>query len=125
MKHLIYPIFIFMLFSCSTDDNNPQDVQDVEDVQDDDDDNDNDNDDVSTNYNIWNGPKTEFTKESGADPNLETSQDRITSSVAITRANTGGEIYNILLETKSTKNSSPLGTEWAIGAVSDISTLSF
>ena len=107
MKYLIYSILILSLISCSKD-------------KDDD-----DNDIVIPNYNIWTGPMIEFIKEAGADPELEVNQDKITSNVSITRGNSGGEIYNILLETKSTKGSSPLGTEWSIGEVSNISNLTF
>jgi len=102
MKYFIYGIFTFVLISCSKDDNTSP-----------------------TSYTIWNGPHIEFIKNSGSDPDLEENQDRITTSVAITRGLSGGEIYNIILETESVKGISPLGTEWAIGEISDIANLSF
>jgi len=102
MKYLIYSIFTLAFISCSKDDNNTKTV-----------------------YNIWSGEKIEFVKNGDSDPTLEANQDRITPSVAITRDNSGGEIYNIELELTSAKSISPLGTEWAIGAVSNISNLSF
>tara|TARA_B110001454_G_scaffold218459_1_gene246490 strand:+ start:3379 stop:3843 length:465 start_codon:yes stop_codon:yes gene_type:complete len=102
MKYLIYSIFTLALISCSKDENI-----------------------TKTNYNVWNGEKIEFIKNGDSDPALEVNQDRITASVAITRDNSGGEIYNILLENASSKGKSPLGTEWAIGTVSNIENLSF
>ena len=47
------------------------------------------------------------------------------NSVAITRGNSGGQIYNAISETQSEKNSSPIGTEWAIGDTSNIESLTF
>ena len=43
----------------------------------------------------------------------------------ITRRNDGGQIYNIAKENISDKNSSPVGTEWAIGSLDDIGSLNF
>jgi hypothetical protein len=106
MKYFIYSILILSLISCSKD-------------------TDDDNATLTPSYNIWSGPIIEFIKEAGSDPELEVNQDEITSNVSITRGNSGGEIYNILLESKSTKGSSPLGTEWSIGEVSNISNLTF
>lgn len=76
------------------------------------------------NYKIWTGPNIEFTKEANADPTDSLSQDRITSSVSITRGSKG-EIFNAILEDKSTKKISPLGTKWAVGCISDLETLTF
>ena len=56
------------------------------------------NNDVTDNLNIWTGSKIIFTKADGADWTLEENQDRITSNVWITRANTKG-IFNIVSET--------------------------
>lgn len=78
-----------------------------------------------TDFTIWDGPKITFVKEPGTDPNDEANQDSITPSVSITRANSGGEIYNILREEGFTKGSSPAGTEWAVGDISNIQRLSF
>ena len=78
-----------------------------------------------TDYHIWSGPEIEFTKAAGSDPQLKVNQDSITKNVSITRGNSGGEIYNIFLETEASKGASPMGTEWAIGEVSNISSLTF
>jgi hypothetical protein len=76
-------------------------------------------------FNIWQGPEITFTKSAGADPTLKANQDSITPSVSITRGNSGGEIYNIIEESQSTKGSSPSGTEWAIGEIAEIENLNF
>lgn len=80
--------------------------------------------DVS-NATFWRGANITFTKDSGAPPQLEANQDRITDNVWITRGNGGGEIYNAKLESNSSKGSSPTGTEWAIGSIDDAATLKF
>ena len=72
----------------------------------------------------WSGPLIEFTKTDNADPTIALNQDQITPSVAITRGSSG-EIYNATSETTRTKGLSPLGTEWAIGDLSNISSLTF
>ncbi len=104
MKYFFYLILVSTLLSCTQD----EEVISNE-----------------TEYNIWSGPKIEFTKAAGSDPQLDVNQDSITKSVSITRGNSGGEIYNIFLETEALKGVSPIGTEWAIGEVSDISSLVF
>lgn len=76
-------------------------------------------------FDIWQGQKITFTKSASADPNLKANQDSITPSVSITRGNSGGEIYNIIEESQSSKGSSPSGTEWSIGEVSEIENLNF
>ena len=48
----------------------------------------------TTTSNIWDGPMISFSKADGADFNLESNQDRITSNVWITRGN-AGQIFNI------------------------------
>ena len=73
---------------------------------------------------IWNGPIIEFEKNNSADPTNSTNQDSITNSVAITRGN-NGEIYNAFMENQAEKGVSPLGTEWAVGNLSEIQTLTF
>ncbi len=75
-------------------------------------------------YVIWDGPKTTFSKTSGADPSNPVNQDNITASVAITRGNEG-EIYNAISETQRERGVSPAGTRWAIGSVSNIQNLTF
>ncbi len=74
---------------------------------------------------IWNGTSVTFEKLDEADPTLEANQDRLTSNVWITRGNNGGQIYNIAKENSSDKDNSPIGTEWALGTIDEIETLSF
>ncbi len=74
---------------------------------------------------IWNGSLITFEKSDGADPTAEANQDRLTSNVWITRGNNGGQIYNIAKENTSNKDNSPIGTEWAIGTLDQIESLSF
>lgn len=97
MKNIILSIVIISLISCSKE---------------------------KKEYEIWSGSNIEFKKEIGDDPKDKLNQDLITSSVSITRGN-NGEIYNAILEKEAQKGSSPLGTQWAIGGVESISTLSF
>ena len=97
MKNIILLTFIISLISCSKE---------------------------KKEYEIWSGPNIEFKKEVGDDPKDKLNQDEITSSVSITRGN-NGEIYNAISEEKAQKGISPLGTQWAIGSVENISTLSF
>jgi len=59
--------------------------------------------DESFMFTIWSGPELNFTKADNADPNLVENQDEISASVAITRGNTGGQIYNAKLETSANK----------------------
>ena len=80
---------------------------------------------VTETATIWSGPDVNFAKTSGADPQLETNQDRITDNVWITRGNAGGQIFNIFSESAADKTASPIGTEWAIGTTADISGLNF
>ena len=75
--------------------------------------------------NRWEGSRITFTKADSADPTDESNQDRITDNVWITRANSGGQIFNIVSETSATSDSSPAGTEWAQGSFDDIDTLTF
>lgn len=73
---------------------------------------------------IWSGPNMTFTKAANADWTLPANQDRITSNVWITRANSQG-IFNIKTETTYTDNSSPSDTRWAFGTTANISSLTF
>ena len=73
---------------------------------------------------IWTGPIMTFTKGEYVDWELEENQDRITSNVWITRADTRG-IFNIVLETIYVDFLSPVDTEWAYGTTDDIGTLTF
>ena len=49
----------------------------------------------------------------------------LTSNVSITRANDGGQIFNITKEDAANKNSSPAGTAWSIGNINNINSLTF
>ena len=80
---------------------------------------------TNNSYVTWNGDLLNFEKSDGEDPSLQSNQDRLTDNVWITRGNDGGQIYNIAKENISDKNSSPVGTEWAIGSLDDIGSLSF
>jgi hypothetical protein len=86
-----------------------------------------DDDSTSTDllYTLWDGPVLLFTKEPNKDPSEASNQDAITASVSITRGNDGGEIYNFIIENVYTKGTSPKGTKWAIGELSDVANLSF
>ncbi|KXX71919.1 hypothetical protein AVL50_03800 [Flammeovirga sp. SJP92] len=66
-----------------------------------------------------------FTKAANTDPNSEANQDRITDNVWITRGNDGGQIFNIKENSTYSKNSSPVGTEWAVGTVENKDNLTF
>ena len=67
-----------------------------------------------------------FTKVDDADPTLATNQDRITDNVWITRDNAeGGQIYNLVSESASDKETSPLGTEWAEGDIANYASLTY
>lgn len=62
----------------------------------------------------WDGPEITFTKE-----NYINAQDDITNDVSITRGNSGGSIFNIITESSYIPGTSPEGTLWAIGDLSD------
>jgi hypothetical protein len=84
--------------------------------------------DTTTNepsFTIWDGPTIRFSKADDADPTLESNQDRITSSVWITRGNAGGQIYNAAMEASPNQELSPMGTEWAEGTLDEIESLTF
>ncbi len=77
----------------------------------------------------WTGPLITFTKANNADHTLAANQDRITSNVWITRANTRG-LFNIVRESTAAGRDgdgpSPIDTEWAHGNISDgVDTLTF
>jgi len=76
-------------------------------------------------FNIWDGPSITFTKEDGTNPNVEDNQDRITENVWITRGTAGGQIYNAQSEDEANQNVSPADTDWAIGTIDQIETLTF
>ncbi len=70
---------------------------------------------------IWNGPAINFTNAAGSDPTLPASQDRLTFNVWLTRGSTQG-LYNAAVETIYS-SLSPVGTEWAYGALADYASL--
>jgi hypothetical protein len=123
MIKIIFPIIVTVIISCTKDEvqlNNSEQTENTSDEI-----GNSSNDSTSTEgYKIWTGPNMEFKKEANADPKEALSQDRITSSVSITRGSQG-EIFNAVLEDKSTKKISPLGTKWAIGDISNIENLTF
>ena len=147
MKHFIYTLLFALLLACTKNDN--EQINDSDTIIQDDNDTlntdstvtdsivtdslntdtlnieDSIGDSTSLQFDIWQGPKIIFTKSAGADPNLKANQDSITPSVSITRGNSGGEIYNITEESQSTKDTSPTGTRWAIGEITDIENLNF
>ena len=81
--------------------------------------------DEPSGFTIWEGPDLTFTKEDGADPSLAVNQDLISASVAITRGNDGGQIFNAIVESAANKSTSPAGTKWAIGSLDNIENLQF
>ena len=88
----------------------------------------NDLDDMTNNTadaTLWTGAMLTFTKQDGADPAAEENQDRITDNVWITRGNGGGQIFNIKKENAAIKAVSPADTEWALGSIDDIESLTF
>ena len=74
---------------------------------------------------LWIGETIAFNKLDYANPNLEENQDRIRDNIWITRGNSGGQIFNISLNSNANKIQSPVGTEWAIGTLDEIGNLSF
>jgi hypothetical protein len=74
---------------------------------------------------FWTGERIEFVKPDGGDPTLAENQDRITESVWLTRANDGGQIFNIRARTSPSKGASPIGTLWALGTVDEARSLEF
>lgn len=76
-------------------------------------------------FTVWTGPIVTFQKSPGTDPDVEENQDRITNNVWITRANSGGQIYNAATESEANMNTSPAGTLWARGTTANIENLTF
>ena len=74
---------------------------------------------------LWRGATISFNKPDGTNQNLEENQDRIRNNVWITRGNSGGQIFNIAINSNANKIESPVGTEWAIGTLDEIGNLSF
>jgi hypothetical protein len=73
---------------------------------------------------VWTGPNTSFAKANGANPALAANQDRITSGVWLTRGSSQG-LYNANAEPAFTHFSSPSGTAWANGAISNFASLTY
>jgi len=73
---------------------------------------------------IYSGPLLTFTKAANADFNLAENQDRITDNVWITRASSQG-LYNIRVENAYNNNGSPEDTEWALGTLDQLESLTF
>ncbi|KAB2925396.1 MAG: T9SS type A sorting domain-containing protein, partial [Bacteroidetes bacterium] len=70
-------------------------------------------------------PTLTITKEDGADWTLAENQDRISDDIWLTREDYG-VLFNIKTESSPNSDSSPAGTEWALGKISDgIETLTF
>ena len=76
-------------------------------------------------FTVWKGDLLTFEKADGADPTQASNQDRISDNVWLTRGNDGGEIFNIAKENNADKNKSPIGTQWAVGSIDDVESLSF
>ncbi len=81
---------------------------------------------VANATEVWSGLDYTFTKVDFADWTLPENQDRITSNVWLTRANTRG-LFNILLEVEfdNTDYLSPIGTQWAMGDAANYQNLTF
>ena len=74
---------------------------------------------VNDNPNLWTGPSITFVKEDYSDYTLFENKDYITNNVSITRR-FNQSIYNATIESQySGANGSPLGTQWAVGSISD------
>ena len=111
MKKTIQILLLIITFSCSKEEvaNDSIDTPSSEDPS----------------YTTWNGNIKTFTKNDDVDPNIAENQDRLTPNVWITRDNDGGQIYNTAKESSADKSNSPIGTEWAIGSLDQLSTLKF
>src|SRR6266550_3865876 len=72
---------------------------------------------------VWTGPPIAYSQP-GTNPTLPANQDRLTPKVWLTRAATAG-LFNAVTETFYTKPTSPAGTEWAVGALADATTLTY
>lgn len=73
---------------------------------------------------IWGGTLTNFSKANGANPSLAANQDRLTSTVWLTRGASQG-LFNANVESAFGHFSSPAGTEWASGFLTNYASLSF
>jgi hypothetical protein len=71
---------------------------------------------------VWDGPLITFNQPS-PDPTQATNQDSLTPAVSLTRAASKG-LFNAVTETSAT-TASPAGTEWAFGALTNFSSLTY
>ena len=104
LKKIKILLFATIIISCSKEKNTPNDT---------------------SSSIIWDGPVIYFEKEEEADFLDKINQDSITENIKITRGNDGGQIFNIAKEKASDKYKSPIGTEWAIGTLDQIDSLTF
>lgn len=73
---------------------------------------------------IWSGRTFGFSKTPFGSPTLPQNQDRITSTVWLSRANTQG-LFNVALESVFQRGVSPKNTEWATGDAVNHASLTF
>jgi glucose/arabinose dehydrogenase len=73
---------------------------------------------------IWTGPITNFANVQGSDPTQPANQDRITSTVWITRGANFG-LWNAATEAGFTHFFSPQGTEWSDGLLANYASLTY
>jgi hypothetical protein len=107
MKKLIYLLPLLLTLACSSDEVSDDLLCDPNEVM------------------VWTGATLTFSKGDNANPTLEENQDRITDNVWLTRDNNGGGLYNAATEAAEDKNSSPAGTRWAVGSLSNVCDLEF
>ena len=74
---------------------------------------------------VWMGDEISFTLADNSNFMIPGNQDTLTANVIITRAANGGPIFNQALEIEGDQNSSPAGTEWAIGRTDNLDGLEF
>jgi len=75
--------------------------------------------------NVWDEDIVLFEKMDNTPTTSTSNQDRITDNVWITRGTSGGQIFNIRVESEFNKQNSPVGTTWARGSASNASNLVF
>ena len=81
--------------------------------------------DMDTTSTIWMGEELSFTLADNVDFMSPGNQDTLTTNVIITRAADGGPIFNQASEIEADQNSSPAGTEWAVGRTDNLDGLEF
>lgn len=116
---LSFLLLFFIATSCTEDSLGDPNMQPMGEEMEEEDDG------TTTEPEIWTGADLTFSKANNANPSEETNQDRLTDNVWITRGNNGGQIYNAKTESNANKSASPDGTEWVVGAIEDIATLTF